>query len=213
MSKKVSYSSFYNLIKIIFAIISLLALFLRNVSTLRLWHKFFITTSILGVSIALVIINNCPIAIVGFVFFYTWYWYELISNNGYTQNQLLWKQKNWWWTLDGWQFEQEVAKVFRLNGYKTTVTRGSGDGGVDLILERDNKITIVQCKHYRTPVPPEPVRALWGCKDDFNADEVMIIASSGLTQASKEFLRNKPDYKLMTLDDIMKLSQDTNKEK
>lgn len=34
-----------------------------------------------------------------------------------------------------------------------------------------------------------------------------MVASSGLTSASAEFVRNKPNYKVLNLDDIIKMSQ------
>ena len=61
----------------------------------------------------------------------------------------------------------------------------------------------MQCKHYKNPVPPEPIRALWGCKDDFNADEVILVASSGITDMGARFVQNKPSFKVLNLDDII----------
>ena len=60
---------------------------------------------------------------------------------------------------------------------------------------------------YQNPVPPEPIRALWGCKDDFQADEVILVASSGITQAGADFVSNKPNFKVLNLDDIIRMSQ------
>ena len=34
-----------------------------------------------------------------------------------------------------------------------------------------------------------------------------MVASSGLTSASAEFVRNKPNYKVLNLDDIIRMSQ------
>lgn len=34
-----------------------------------------------------------------------------------------------------------------------------------------------------------------------------MVASSGLTSASVEFVRNKPNYKVLNLDDIIRMSQ------
>ena len=123
------------------------------------------------------------------------------------RNSSYWAEQAWWWGLDGWQFEEEVAKIFILNGYKATVTKGSGDGGVDIIVEREGYKAIVQCKHYRNPVPPEPIRALWGCKDDFQADEVILVASSGITQSGADFISNKPNFRVLNLDDVIAMSQ------
>lgn len=44
------------------------------------------------------------------------------------------------------EFEHYVAKEFAAAGYKTDVTRYSGDGGIDIIMYRDNKTYGVQCK-------------------------------------------------------------------
>ncbi len=112
----------------------------------------------------------------------------------------------WWMSLDPWSFEKEIANLFKLQGYNVKVTRGSGDGGVDLFLTKDNCNIIVQCKQYTHPVPPEPIRALWGIKDDFGADKVILIATNGITSSGKRFINNKPEYIVYTLDDIIKMS-------
>ena len=116
-----------------------------------------------------------------------------------------WANKNWWFTLDGWEFEEEVARVFRLNGYEVKVTKKTGDGGADLIMYKDNYKYLVQCKHYSNEVPPEPLRALNGLRDDHGADRLILVASSGVTKAGKEFIENKPYFTVMTLDDIINM--------
>lgn len=115
-----------------------------------------------------------------------------------------WADENWWWSLDGWEFEEEVAKVFRKQGYKAHVTKKTGDNGVDIIMYKDRKKIIVQCKHYKNNASPESVRALWGVRDTFNADEVIMVASSGVSEGSMNFISNHyPYYTLYTLNDII----------
>ena len=82
----------------------------------------------------------------------------------------------------------------------------------DIIVEKEGYRGIIQCKHYKNPVPPEPIRALWGCKDDFGADEVILVASSGITQAGADFVSNKPNFVVLNLDDIIKMSQQVNQQ-
>lgn len=120
-------------------------------------------------------------------------------------NNLSWADKNWWWTLDGWEFEEEVSRVFKANGCKTRVTKKTGDGGIDIILYKDNLKYIVQCKHYKEKLSPEPMRALWGCKDDFGADGVIMVASSGVTDSSKDYIKNKDNFIVYTLNDIIRM--------
>lgn len=135
------------------------------------------------------------------------YWWYLFSVEKITSPvaNINWANRSWWWTLDGWEFEEEVAKVFRLNGYKAEVTKKTGDGGIDLILYKDKVKYIVQCKHYKNPVGPEPVRALWGVKDDFRADRVVMVASSGISGSSKDFISGKRAFEVYDLEDIISM--------
>ena len=139
---------------------------------------------------------------------YSMYWIILLNFYPKITSQkasLNWANKDWWMSLDGWEFEEEVARVFRLNGYKVKMTKKTGDGGVDLIMYKDDYKYLVQCKHYTNEVPPEPVRALNGLKQDFGADILVMVATSGLTKAGKEFIQNKPYFKVLTLEDIMRM--------
>lgn len=217
MSRRGDYRSFYLLLKMligaIIGILFFLFRFLKNVYKYNLWGELAKSLFISFVYLAIVsCVSQYSKEISGFLVLagviYFCYWWNGKFNYADTRiNSSNWQQQAWWWTLDGWQFEQEVARVFRLNDYKATVTKGSGDGGVDIILKKENYKAIVQCKHHHNPLSPEPLRALWGIKDDWGADEVIMVASSGLTSASAEFVRNKPNYKVLNLDDIIKMSQ------
>lgn len=204
----------------IIAVITVIIKFLCEVNRHGLWKECILSVGfVLGFNYLLYYLGDIkilPFSVFGwsclicFILFCV-YWNHLFNNSyarQFSPNQLkrnsgYWAEQSWWWTLDGWQFEQEVAKIFILNGYKATVTKGSGDGGVDIIVEKEGYRGIIQCKHYKNPVPPEPIRALWGCKDDFNADEVILVASSGITDMGARFVQNKPNFKVLNLDDII----------
>ena len=138
---------------------------------------------------------------------YVVYWIILLQHPKITSTKAnpQWVNRDWWWSLDGWDFEEETAKVFRLNGYRATVTRKVSDGGVDLIMYKENKKIIVQCKHYSSPVGVSVARELNGLKDDFKADELILIASSGVTKSCREFTRNKPYFQILDLEDIIRM--------
>lgn len=217
MSRRGDYRSFYLLVKMtittIVTILFFLFRFLREVYRLNLWGDLFKSLLVAFVGFCIVAgMAQASAEIAGFtglvgIIYFCWWWYKKFSYADTRLNSSNWQQQAWWWTLDGWQFEHEVARIFRLNGFKATVTKGSGDGGVDIILKKDGYCAIVQCKHHQYPLSPEPVRALWGIKDDWGADEVIMVASSGLTSASAEFVRNKPNYKVLNLNDIIRMSQ------
>lgn len=227
MSRKPDYRTFYELVTLVIAAIVATTKFLIEVNKRGLWKECIVSVAlVVGLNYGLYILGNSNIlpfevfgwsCLISFIAFCV-YWSGLFNTNSphqFSQRDLkrnsgYWGQQSWWWNLDGWRFEEEVAKIFTLLGYKATVTKGSGDGGVDIILEREDYRAIVQCKHYRNPVPPEPIRALWGCKDDFGANEVILVASSGITQSGADFISNKPNFKVLNLDDIIGLSEQVN---
>jgi restriction system protein len=51
-------------------------------------------------------------------------------------------------TLDGYQFEEFVAVLFRLKGLKANVTSKTRDGGKDVIVKDKQGIMYIECKHY-----------------------------------------------------------------
>ena len=138
---------------------------------------------------------------------YALYWTYLFSVEKITSKKANpnWANRDWWWTLDGWEFEEEAAEILRLNGYQATVTKKTGDGGIDIILKKNGRKIIAQCKHYSSAVGPEVPRALWGVREDFKADGVMLIASSGITQTSKDFISNKPTFEVLDLEDLISI--------
>jgi restriction system protein len=213
MAKK--YNSSKDLIvlfTLIVAFVTFITTFLVKVNKYKLWKSFVLSTSLL------VLVNHIAynrflfLEPSWFIYFFviTMIYYGVFWNNKFTfkdthLNEEFWQERQWWWTLDGWQFEQEVARIFRLHGYKANVTKGSGDGGVDIIVKKDGKTFIIQCKHYKNPLGPEAMRALWGCKEDFNADKVIMVASSGLSKGSLEYVSNKSNYLVLNLDDIIRM--------
>ena len=60
--------------------------------------------------------------------------------------------------LDPVAFERFVGSLFERMGYQVQTTALSGDEGVDLILRKDQKLAIVQCKRYEGPVGQPIVR-------------------------------------------------------
>src|ERR1043166_549046 len=46
------------------------------------------------------------------------------------------------------EFEHYVATLYEKQGYKIKVTKQSGDGGIDVILEKGNDKTAIQVKRY-----------------------------------------------------------------
>jgi HJR/Mrr/RecB family endonuclease len=115
------------------------------------------------------------------------------------------KKSEYWVNLDGWKFEKEIAVLFRKNGYQANVTRGSGDGGVDIFLRRDNKDFVVQCKQHASPVSPAVVREIYGALLHHKADGAKIVCTNGFTSGAIKFAEGKP-IELLAIDEILKMA-------
>ncbi|ALS96394.1 restriction endonuclease [Xanthomonas oryzae] len=95
----------------------------------------------------------------------------------------------------GWrQFEQLVADAFRRQGYSVEETgQGGPDGGIDLILRKDGRRTLVQCKQWkRQEVGVSVVREMAGLLAHHRADAVKIVCSGSYTKDAERFAQGKP---------------------
>jgi len=112
------------------------------------------------------------------------------------------KQLDWWQSLSGASFETEVAKLLQSKGYSVTWTGRSGDQGVDLVLRRDDRTIIVQCKAHKQKVGQGPVRDLCGTMQHLGVVEAWLVSTSEFTKAAKTFAEGK-QIKLKWIKDLI----------
>lgn len=113
---------------------------------------------------------------------------------------------NYWMSLDGHQFEDAVSAVYRSNGYTAKVSKHGGDGGVDIVLEKDGHRIAVQCKAHKKQIGPSVARDLYGTMAHFGFDEGIIVSRSGFTAGVYDFVHGKP-ISLKTLNDLLRLQK------
>jgi restriction system protein len=95
----------------------------------------------------------------------------------------------------GWRhFEQLVGEAFRRQGYLVEATGlGGADGGIDLVLSKDARRTLVQCKQWRRrQIPVNVVREMYGLLAHHRADAVKIVCSGTYTRDAADFAHGKP---------------------
>ncbi|WP_434990689.1 restriction endonuclease [Xanthomonas melonis] len=95
----------------------------------------------------------------------------------------------------GWrQFEQLVGEAFRRQGYSVEETGlGGADGGIDLILRKDGRRTLVQCKQWkRQQVGVSVVREMYGLLAHHQAHAVKIACIGTYTKDAERFAEGKP---------------------
>jgi restriction system protein len=97
-------------------------------------------------------------------------------------------------SLDWRQFERLVAEWFHRQGYQVAETGGGGpDGGIDLMLRKDGRAEIVQCKHWRSrQVTVATVREMWGLMQHHGASAVWIVCTGEFTPDAASFAQGKP---------------------
>ena len=115
---------------------------------------------------------------------------------------------DFWNSLDGFEFEKEIAKLYRKQGYDATVTSATGDGGVDIILRRNGERIAVQCKHHAKPVGPNDVRALQGVVAAQNYSKGIFVSLNGYTSSVYYEVRSgRVKIDLLELNDILQMAK------
>lgn len=125
-------------------------------------------------------------------------------------NQIIRLQRDYWNKLNGYQFEEEIAKLYRKLGYTASVTRKSGDGGVDIVLHKDDAKIAVQCKHHSNKVGPNDIRALQGVVATQNFDYGIFVSLNGFTATVADEVRRSSDrikIELVSITQILKMCE------
>lgn len=92
------------------------------------------------------------------------------------------------------QFEQLAGEAFRRQGYAVEETGlGGADGGIDLILRKNGRTTLVQCKQWQNwQVGVKVVREMYGLLMHHKAAAVKIVALGDYTSEARRFAHGKP---------------------
>jgi len=114
--------------------------------------------------------------------------------------------KLYWKSSKGVGFEKKLEKLYAKLGYTVTRTQASVDEGVDLIIEKNGKKAVVQCKGHHKPVGVGPVRELYGTMMHFESDYCILAATNGFTKGVVEFARGKP-IELVSSEELIRMSE------
>jgi restriction system protein len=89
------------------------------------------------------------------------------------------------------EFEHLIRELFEAMGLKSWVTQGSKDDGVDGVAVNEDSIVgglcIIQAKRWSRIVDVESVHALAGVMDDMNAAKGVLVTTSWVGKASRDF--------------------------
>lgn len=93
-----------------------------------------------------------------------------------------------------WQeFEMLVGEAYRRQDFNVREMGGGGaDGGVDLVLTKNDQTVLVQCKQWKTfKVGVKIVRELYGVMAAQKAQGGVVVTSGVFTQEAKDFADGK----------------------
>ncbi len=98
--------------------------------------------------------------------------------------------------MNGHQYEHQCAKRLKNKGfYKVTVTKGSGDQGIDVIAYSGGKKYGIQCKHYSSPVGNHAVQEAFAGARYYNCNVAVVMTNNTFTRSAKD-LASKTDVLL-----------------
>lgn len=91
--------------------------------------------------------------------------------------------------MSGADFEQFVAKMFTKMGYVTSVTKHSGDYGVDVIAERDGIKIGIQAKCYSGSVSNSAIQEIVAGMKYYSCHKGVVVTNSKFTNAAIELAK------------------------
>ena len=90
-------------------------------------------------------------------------------------------------SLSGYEFESLLEKIFKTMNYHVVLTQNTQDQGADLIIERDNRRTVVQAKCYKNQnVGNGAVQEIVAAKKYYRADKALVVTNSSFTSSAME---------------------------
>lgn len=89
--------------------------------------------------------------------------------------------------MEGHDFEYYCAELLRKRGFvDVTVTKGSGDYGVDVLAEKDGVTYGIQCKAYATPVGVKAVQEAYAGKEYYDRMVGAVLTNQYFTKPAVE---------------------------
>jgi hypothetical protein len=98
----------------------------------------------------------------------------------------------YWLALSPRAFEIEVSRIFQAIGYATALTARSGDKGIDIMMQRDGRDFIVQCKANNSLASAKVVRELYGTLTASGAHHAFLATLRGCTSDAAAWANGKP---------------------
>lgn len=89
--------------------------------------------------------------------------------------------------MEGHEFEYFCAELLERCGFEAvTVTRGSGDQGVDILAFKEDIKYAIQCKNYSSPLGNKPIQEVFAGKTFYHCHVGVVMTNSTFTKGARE---------------------------
>lgn len=90
-------------------------------------------------------------------------------------------------SMDGHTFEQFCAKILTKNGFSdVTVTKGSGDQGIDILASKDFVRYGIQCKCYHSNIGNKAIQEAFTGANFYHCHLAVVLTNRDFTSAARE---------------------------
>lgn len=92
-------------------------------------------------------------------------------------------------------FEGEVGRWLRRDGWQVEHRGGTGDGGIDIVAKRGKEVLAVQCKRYAesAAVSAAQVRDLYGAAVAEGSTRAVLVTTGRISRAAAAWCESLPD--------------------
>lgn len=93
-------------------------------------------------------------------------------------------------TMEGHEFEKFCAQLFADCGYSdVTVTRGSGDQGIDILARKDGVLYGVQCKRYSNSIGNKAIQEAYSGRCYYGCDVAIVLTTNYFTDSAVDLAK------------------------
>lgn len=93
-------------------------------------------------------------------------------------------------SMSGPAFEHYVARLLQDRGYSATVTKSSGDFGVDILASRNTTLYAIQCKRQSRNVSRRAVSDAVAGQIHYGRDTAMVVTNAWFTAGARTLARS-----------------------
>lgn len=95
------------------------------------------------------------------------------------------------------EFEEWCASQLRMTGWNARVTGHAGDQGVDVLANTQDRILVLQCKHYTQPAGNGAVQEVFAGKAYYRANVAAVVCTAGFTKSARALAQQTGVYLLL----------------